>query len=180
MPEEAPVISTTCPVRSMWGSAPVEIVLCRCRAEGYHARGEWGIGLDSRSREEPGSTDAELVQKAAKNLLCVEVLLGQLARPPRVACVVALDLVEGGGRLLDRSHREEPLATRQVLTPPGVLHDDGAPARKEDGCTVAEPAVVRRDEAVLGHGELAARAANVRGIRLERGRDLVGIANAPA
>src|SRR5262249_60564135 len=96
-----------------------------------------GIGWAPAARESV-SMDG-LLEQPGKDLVGVEILLGDRPRGPGVARVVGLDLADGGHRLRHRRERQQALPRREEGREARGLHDGGPPPRPATREWLAEP-----------------------------------------
>src|SRR5688572_1360524 len=111
------------------------------------------------------SREPRLREQPARHALRREVLLRYATRRLAVAAIVTVDRIDGGEGLIHGAEGEETLPGGQHVAEPGVLGDDGLPARQVAGVAFAEPAAPEADVLILRDGQLAPRGPEVARIR---------------
>src|SRR4029453_10058060 len=111
--------------------------------------------------------EARVLDQLPQHGLGLEAGLRDLAGRAGVPRVVGVDRVKRGHDVLDALEREQALAGGDELAESGVLRDHRPAGREVARAPVAEPAASQPHVLVLGHRELAARAGDVRAIRLK-------------
>src|SRR5262245_24261921 len=110
--------------------------------------------------------EARVLDQLPQHGLGLEAGLRDLAGRAGVPRVVGVDRLKRGHDVIDALEREQALAGGDELAEGGVLRDHRPTGREVARAPIAEPAAPQSHVLVLGHRELAARARDVRAIRL--------------
>jgi hypothetical protein len=105
--------------------------------------------------------NADVVKKASKNTIGIEIFLGESTSSPAMVLVVPRNLLGASFGLLQGAKRQQTFADWEGSAEARVLDEDRLARGEVAHGPVAEPAAVRIDVNALSDGELGTRALDV-------------------